>query len=68
MTPKPKIDGAAHPLVVREFSTFDTKLAGTLMLGDSDEQAPSYDGCLDEVMIYDRVLSPAEVRQIYERH
>jgi hypothetical protein len=61
------INGVAEPLSVREFSTFNTQLSGKLMLGDSDEQAPSYDGCLDEVMIYDRVLSPTEVRQIYER-
>lgn len=61
------INGATEPLSVREFSTFNTQLAGRLMLGDSDEQAPSFDGCLDEVMIYDRVLSPDEVRQIYER-
>jgi hypothetical protein len=55
------INGVTEPLSVREFSAYNTQLAGKFMLGDA------YDGCLDEVMIYDRVLSRAEVRQIYER-
>ncbi len=61
------INGVADSFAVSEFSAFNTQLSGTLFLGDADEEAPSYDGCMDEVMIYDRVLSPDEVRQIYER-
>ena len=61
------IDGVADSFSVREFSRYSTQLSGELFLGDSDRQGPSYDGCIDEVMIYDRILSPVEVRQIYER-
>lgn len=61
------INGVRDPVGVQEFTTFSTQLGGTLWLGDTDDQPPSFDGCLDEVMIYDRVLTPADVRQIYER-
>jgi len=61
------INGVAEAPSVREFREFDTQLSGKLFLGDSDDTPPSYDGWMDEVMIYDRVLSPAEIRQIYER-
>ncbi len=64
------IDGVEDTLAVCEFrAPLETVSSGSLYLGlraGLDSAAHSFDGWLDEVMIYDRVLEPAEVRQLYE--
>lgn len=64
------IDGVEDPLAVREIrAPLETVSSGSLYLGlraGLDSATHSFDGWLDEVMIYDRVLEPAEVRRLYE--
>ncbi len=63
------IDGARDNLAVREISRgIDTAPTGNLYIGTAGaDDGSSFDGWLDEVMIYDRVLEPAEVRLLFER-
>jgi hypothetical protein len=42
------------------------KSAAKLVIGKYDEDAPAFNGIIDEVMIFNRVLSADEVRQIYD--
>jgi uncharacterized repeat protein (TIGR02543 family) len=64
------IDGVEDPLAVREIrSPLGTASSGSLYLGlqAGVDRANTFDGWLDDVMIYDRVLEPAEVRLLFER-
>jgi len=60
------IDGKLSPPQARELGTINTQSNGKLYIG-SNGLGQFLDGWLDEVMIYNRVLTPDEIEQIYKR-
>lgn len=60
------VDGKFSPPQAQELRTINTQPSGKLLIG-SNSLGHFLDGWLDEVMIYDRVLEPADVRQLFER-